>query len=133
MRKLIISVLCMILLCVASSCALNPSVDKVIFQQVDSLSLKDSDLTETLNSNLKDGVYELQTDKKCYIIFNGIEHSYKDITYKTEKSTFRIVFNTDKPIEKNQIVYKLVLPESIDSIELIQDGEQAAFQTIYLE
>ena len=132
MRKLIISVLCIIVLGIVSSCVLNSSVDKLTFQQVDPLSIKDSDLTETLNSNLNDGVYELRTNKKCYIIFNGSENSYKDITYKAENNTFQIIFSTDKLKEKKQTVYKLVLPESTDTIELIQDGEQVSFQSVYL-
>lgn len=132
MRKLIILVLCIIVLGIASSCVLNSSVDKVTFPQVDASTVKDSDLTEMLNSNLNDGVYELRTDKKCYIIFNGSENSYKDITYKAKNNTFQIIFSTDKLMEKKQTVYKLVLPESMDTIELMQDGEQTAFQSVYV-
>ena len=132
MRKLIILALCIIVLGIASSCALNSSVDKVTFEQVDASTVKDSDLTEMLNSNLNDGVYELRTDKKCYIIFNGSENSYKDITYKAKNNTFQIIFSTDKLMEKKQTVYKLVLPESMDTIELMQDGEQTAFQSVYV-
>ena len=133
MRKVIIIVLCSMVLFLTSACSQNNLVDDVIFQQIDPLSIKDSNLQETIIGNLEEGVYGIQTELKYYILFNSIKNSYKDISCRASGNSLEILFSKERLPLAEKIVYEVDLPESIDTIILLQDGENIAFKSVIID
>lgn len=132
LRKIFIATLCGILLVSISSCSWKVSADEIVFAEVDILWVEDDNLQKTLDSEIEDGVYSLQTFSKYYIIFNGNENIYKDIYYKISGKSLEVMFNKDENVGINQIVYEVVLPENIDTIKLFQNGESIPFKSIII-
>src|SRR5665648_264498 len=132
MRKVFIIILCGIFLFSINACSWMVSGDDIIFKEIDPLSSTDSKLLKILGCEREDGIYSLQTDKTHYVIFNGNENVYKDIHYETSGKSLEILFSKELSVGNSQIVYEVVLPENIYTIELLQDGESIAFKAVII-
>lgn len=134
-KKLLIGIVLILfvaLMCLASACSQNKFVDQVIFKEVDISSTSDRNLSESLIHIVEDGVYQIAEEEKSYIIFNGIENTYEDFSYKENDNIIDIIFSKVELHKKNQIVYELILPEKIDTIRLLQDGEESTFKSVII-
>ena len=133
MKKMLIVVLGIVIVFFISSCSDKPS-EVVTLKEI--VNNQDSRLEEVLlELQLKDdGIYSLQANGHKYVIFNGTEKSYENICYELNDTILKIKFKTGTLFKSRQVVYE-IYPSSTniyDTIILEENGEETAFNTIYV-
>lgn len=108
--------------------------EDVIIENINSSEISDKVLKETLIDIEDEGVYQLNTDKTIYIIFKGNESEYKNVEGATKDEVLQITFNKTISNRSVKQVYeiKAYLVEEVETIELIQNGENINFENIFL-
>lgn len=115
-----------------SACA-DSAVEDVKIENVEASEIRNDFLEEALIDIQSEGIYQVNIDKKGYIIFNGLKSDYTDVKVELKDEVLQIIFNkieSDESAKQNYEI-KPYPSEKFDTIQLIENGKETHFETGY--
>lgn len=130
MKKLLTYLLIFIPLFSITACA--KADEELTIVEIELTKIKKGNLEESLSEIQDEGIYGVNIKNKAYIIFNGVDHEYKNVALNLEDEVLQIIFNkvtSDAPSKK---VFELIPypSEKYDTIQLIENGEETHFEQV---
>ncbi len=121
-KKILVAVLVLLLL---SGCNKNSEL-------VEPYKMTDHNI-ETMNSAAEQGVYEISSSKKQLIIYHGIDNGIKKMSYSIKNNMLIIFFETEQLNQAKDFAFSIKSTASYDSIQILIDGKEEAFNTVYVD
>lgn len=90
-------------------------------------------ITETMKRKMEQGIYKIDNSKEQIIIYRGIEQGIQTMSYSVENNVLTILFETEKLDQSQDYVYKINSNSSFDTIQILIDGKEEAFNTIFVQ
>lgn len=110
--------------------------DGIVVKEIDIDRLRDKKLNDFITeNNLANGVFEYYYSKgdKHYILFNGVENIYKNVTFNLENKIFTISYESQSTSGNSKLLY-LIEKESgdaFDTIKLLNNNKEDYFINVY--
>lgn len=129
MKKIIFGVLSLFLLYACS----NITTEEVKIENIPANEIRNDSLEEVVLDIENEGIYQVNTGKNNYIIFNGIKSEYKNVEVKLEDELLQIIFNKVDSKEATKKIYEIkpYPSEKINMIKLIENDEETHFEGNY--
>lgn len=121
-KKILVALLGLLLL---SGCKKNSEL-------VEPYKMTDHNI-ETMNSATEQGVYEINSSKKQLIIYHGIDNGIKTMSYSIKNNMLTIFFETEQIDQTKDFAFRIKSTASYNSIQILLDGKEEAFNTIYVD
>jgi len=86
-----------------------------------------------MNSEKEQGVYEISSSEKQIIIYRGIENGIKTMSYSIKNNMLTIFFETEELDQPKDFAYIIKSTSSFDYIQILIDGKEETFKTIFTE
>jgi len=90
-------------------------------------------IIETMNNNTEQGIYMINNSKNQLIIYRGVEKGIQTMSYTIKDNILTLFFETEELNQSKDYAYRIISNSSFDTILISIDGENEAFNTIYVQ
>ena len=90
-------------------------------------------IIETMNNNTEQGIYMIDNSKNQLIIYRGVEKGIQTMSYTIKDNILTLFFETEELNQSKDYAYRIISNSSFDTILISIDGENEAFNTIYVQ
>lgn len=111
----------------------NDATADISIENVEASEIRNELLEEALIDIQIEGIYQVNTGKKGYIVFNGVKSEYKDVKVELKDEVLQIIFSKIESDESEKQIYEIkpYPSEKFDTIQLIENDKETHFESGY--